>query len=487
MTARADLILANRAYLDHEAPRGTSEPNTTAIGGLLAALRPVIAPWSGTSGTTWIGAGRGPFDCEWVDAQGYELLATSRGPLRHRRLFFSEAVWNGHYGSVANSFLWPLLHLVREALPHRTGYYPVPVVPLRAEWAAHRAVNRAFASAACDEVPKATAWIHDYQLALAPAMLRANGYSGRIGFFLHTPFPDLSVATRYLDRQGLDCLREFIEGMLGADLCGLQSKADVDRFCLAAVRLCAAEQRDDGLYFEGRLVTTGAYPAGIDADELLAVAREAEPPSFLDALLTSPLPLVVGLDRADFTKGIPERLEAVAEAYRRGARFAYVGIAAPTRQGVAAYAQLPAAIATASDAAATAARETGNPFLHANTAITWPEVVALQRRADVMFTSSLADGLNLVPMQTAIAQSRRPQSERAVIITGRDAGVASAFAGFEADGMAPVDPLNADHLTRVLIDALAGRPGRVSDRLIESIRTNDALAWATRFLTDLEA
>ena len=103
-----------------------------------------------------------------------------------------------------------------------------------------------------------------------------------------------------------------------------------------------------------------------------------------------------------------------------------------------------------------------------------------------MFTSSLADGQNLVPLQAAIAQSVRPARERGVIITGRDAGVASAYAGFEADGLAVVDPLDEGQMVRALGEALKARPGRISDRLIAEVRARDALAWATRFLKDLE-
>ena len=118
----------------------------------------------------------------------------------------------------------------------------------------------------------------------------------------------------------------------------------------------------------------------------------------------------------------------------------------------------------------------------------WAQVdVALQRDASVVFTSSLADGQNLVPFQAAIAQSLRPPEERAVIVAGRDAGVCQTFQGFEADGLVPVDPLDADSMTFALTEALEGRPGRISDRLIDEVRRHDAQAWATGFLADLEA
>ncbi len=484
--ATAALILANRAYLDHEAPRGAPEPSAAANGGLLAAVRPVIAPWDGQKGTTWIGAGRGTYDRDWVDADGFELIPSFRGPVCHRRLFFDDKTWMGHYGAVANSFFWPLLHLVREPLPERTGYFPTPATPTAEEWADYEAVNASFADAGASQAGHPTAWVHDYQLALVPAMLRAHGFAGRVGFFLHTPFPDLAIAGRYLNRATLDHFREFVAGILGADLAGFQSEGDAHRFRKAAEALCGAEAGGATLRIDGRSVFTGAYPVSVDVDELLAIAEKAAPPAGMEAILDSGAPLVVGLERADFTKGIPERLRAIASAYRSGAKFAYVGVAAPTRGGVSAYAGLGEAIAAAAAEASEAAADAGCPFLQTQAMLSWPEVIGLQRRADVVFTSSLSDGLNLVPIQAAIAQSMKPAAERAVIITGRDAGVAQSFAGFEHDGLVPVDPLNHEAMTETLLAALNGKPGRVSDRLVAGIRENDALAWATRFLTDLE-
>jgi trehalose-6-phosphate synthase len=201
MPPRADLILANRAYLDHTQPPGliAAQPGN---GGLLAAVRPIIEPWKDGEGTTWIGVGRGEFDRDFCDERGIEFIDTPRGPLRHCRLFFDDATWAAHYKQVANSFLWPLLHLVREPLPDLTDYYPRPHLPTADEWAAYRRVNDAFALAALEQPRQGTCWVHDYQLGLAPGLLRRKGFPGRIGFFLHTPFPALDVASEFLDEAG---------------------------------------------------------------------------------------------------------------------------------------------------------------------------------------------------------------------------------------------------------------------------------------------
>ncbi len=486
MEPRAELILANRAYLDHAVAPGHDQPSQPAQGGLLAAVRPAIAPWDGASGTTWIGAGRGEHDRAWSDPDGYELIPTPSGSLRHRRLYFSAATWRGHYGAVANGFLWPLLHLVREPLPERTGYYPRPAAPSSDEWAQYESVNQRFARAALDDRSRAeSCWVHDYQLALVPHLLREGGFPGRIGFFLHTPFPDLALAARYLDDRGLGFLREVVSGIAAAGLAGFQTDSDAARFTTAAQALLGAEPAVGGLTVGGRFLRVGSYPVGIDVESLLSVARRAARSPLMEPAALAGVPTVVGLERADYTKGIPERLRAIARAYREGARFAYIGIAAPTREGVRSYQSLQPAIDAAAGEARAAARDAGLPFHQSRESAPWEEVVALQRDADVVFTSSLADGMNLVPLQAAVVQSLRPARERGLILTGRDAGVSEVYRGYETSGLVPVDPFDAAAMTAALVAALAGAPGRISDRLIAAVRAHDAQDWATRYLADL--
>lgn len=486
MEPRAGLILANRAYCDHDQPPAEERGVAAGNGGLLAALRPAIAPWVDGAGTTWIGAGRGACDRAFTDEHGVELIQTPRGPLRHRRLYFDDESWQGHYADAANDFLWPLVHLVTEVLPRRVSYYPEPKTPTDEAWEHYRSVNRAFAEAAMSDPDAESCWVHDYQLALVPGFLREAGAGLPIGFFLHTPFPELAVARQCLDDIGVERFRDFLRGILGADLVGLQTEGDVTRLKRAASALGLGTAGEAGVHVDGRAVPVGAYPVGIDPEEVRqAASRHAFPAEVAQALVPG-LPLVVGLERADFTKGIPERLGAIADVFERGIPFAYAGIAAPTREGVTAYDALGPAIAAGIRRCTAAAERVGGRFIYAETAVEWSGVVAVQQAADVVFTSSLADGMNLVPLQTVIAQAKRPQPERGVIITGRDAGVARAYAGYEKDGLVPVDPLDPAAMATALAEALAGRPGRISDRLVAAVRENDARAWAARFLGDLQ-
>lgn len=484
--AAADVIVANRAYLDHSVGPGEGEEPPAGKGGLVAAVAPVVQPWDGSTGTTWIGAGRGARDPAWVDADGYELIATERGPMRHRRLFFDDPVWEAHYGMVANSFLWPLLHLVRTPLPDLAPYFPRPLSPSDDDWQTYGAVNGAFADAAATSGRGEGAWIHDYQLGLAPAALRKRGYGGRIGFFLHTPFPSSTVAAEVLDARGRECFRQWVEGILGADLAGFQCPADVERFRDAVLRLGLGEDTGGALAVDGRTVRTGAFPVGIDFDGLVAVARSAQLPPVADEMADTGLPLIVGLERADYTKGIPERFAALAALARQGRRFAYLGVASPTREGVESYAALGTAIARGAEEAGQAVEVAGGRFRYIEQALSWPQVVSLLREADVVCTSSLADGMNLVPLQAVAAQSLRPADRRGVVTTGRDAGVASTYAGRERDGLVAIDPLDTASFAAALGKALEGKPGRISERLIGEVRARDARRWGDSFLEALK-
>ncbi len=480
----ADVIVANRAYRDHAVPPGEDEPPETGRGGLIAAVSPAVA--TGEGGTTWVGAGRGPCDAAYVDDRGDEELATVGGPLRHRRVFFDDETWDQFYAKVSNAFLWPMLHLVRVPLPERTGYVPRPIAlgDHPGAWRAFEEANEAYARAVVDAGRGESAWVHDYQLGLVPAYLRAGGYQGRIGFFLHTPVPDLTIVERVAGGAGLARLLDWTRGVLGADLVGLQSPADAARFAAMAGATGARVRRPGELDVEGRSVRFGAYPVGIDADDVARVAARAPGYGILSSL-KGDAPVVAGLEREDYTKGIPERLQAMAALWSAGRRFHYVGLASPTREGVPGYERFRAALDAALRMAVAAAERAGCTCIQEPAALQWEEVVAVLRDSDIVCTSSLADGMNLVPLQAAIAQSVKPAAERGVITMGRDTGAASAYAGFEDDGLVVVDPFDTATFSRTLAAAVAGRTARVSDRLVAAVRAGDAAAWAEGFLRDL--
>lgn len=483
--ASADVIVANRAYVDHTRPPGEPLP-TAGAGGLLVAVSPTIAR---DGSTTWVGAGRGQYDRDFTDDAGREdFPLPGGGSLAIRRVYLDEATWDGHYNEVANGFLWPMLHLVRGSLPNLTSYFPSPATPSTSDWEAFVRANRAFAEAAANCGRDESCWVHDYQLGLVPGFVRESGYAGAIGFFLHTPFPSLAVVRELVDDAGLAHVTAWVRGILGADLVGFQSAADVDRFAEAARELagCDAGTEDGGgvtLRFEGRRVRVEAFPVGIDFEQTVADAHSARLPALLGSRPRGPL--VAGLERADYTKGVPERLAAIRDLYREGAKFSYVGIASPTREGVAAYDRYRAECDALAAECAAAAPE-GYTFVSEAAPLEWAEVLGLMDAANVICTSSLSDGMNLVPLQAIAVHSLKPGGERGMTTAGRDAGVASAFAGFEREGLVTFDPLDHAAVVGALREAIEGHAGRISDRLVSAVRGHDAKDWGRGFLAALE-
>lgn len=476
------VIVANRLYAEEAVGEG-EQTNPRAAGGLVA----VVSPAAG-AGVAWVGGVGGNDDRDGAtpgSESSDEWVPTARGPLCQRRIRFARETWQGFYQWSANAFLWPLLHLVRP-FPRLREYFPVPLTPSAEAWAEYRSANRAYADTAV-ALESERAWVHDYQLGLVPAFLREAGFKGSVGFFLHTPFPEWEVANEFLDAAGRERFREWLEGVLAADLVGLQSSADARRLARAAHALTGAKEDPGGLRLGSRVVAVEPHPVGPDPTAVIELGRSIPDPPWLAQLRALGLPVVVGLERADYTKGVPERLRAVGRLLEKGRQFVHIGAEAPTRPDVPGYERLDRAIDDAVDAAREAAKRAGLPFEVRREALPWREVVALLRAADVLVAPSLADGMNLVPLQAAIAQAVRPEEARAVLVVGADTGVAACYGKqFVGAGLAIVDPLDDDALVRTIDDALDGHPGRISDEFIEAVLRHDARTWAEQYLARLE-
>ena len=195
------------------------------------------------------------------------------------------------YHGFANSTLWPLFH----GFPTRARFD-------RAGWDAYGRVNRRFAEAAAGVAGDGElVWVHDYQLMLSPLYLRDRTPAARLAFFLHIPFPPFDLFRL------LPWDRELLRGLLASDLIGFHSQGYVRNFLDCVERLLGVRIDRDAQLIEhgGRTVRVGAFPLGIDFDlyDTRARARRRRP--------TRPTARVVlGVDRLDYTKGIPERIRA---------------------------------------------------------------------------------------------------------------------------------------------------------------------------------
>jgi trehalose-6-phosphate synthase len=515
-----DLLVANRSYLDHDTPPGEEAPRAIA-GGLLAALQNALEPSTEThDGTVWIGAALGKYDREFVDEQGRELIARNGDYVRGRRVFVEPERWDAYYRRVANRGLWPLLHCNEVRLDQLKEYFPTPELSAVDDFEQFKAANRQFGEAAFDEFvrrergPK-SAWIHDYHLPFVSAHLRSRlrevgrDEEATIGYFLHTPFVNLRLFEDDLltnpDTRGF--LASLLEALLVNDLVGFQSRGDADR-CAEALAMVMPDVRvrqlESGSFEAQRggnaRITYGrAMPISIDV-EAARISITADEP--IEHVLPDGRPLrevmeeyrqqgirvLVGLDRTDYTKGIPERIQIVGHLLEMGERVVYLGFGAPTRPGVPAFDALVDLVRTEAERVNQrfAGTLSWEPVQFHYAFLPLSDIFRIMRDADVVLTTSLSDGLNIVPLQTIAAQSLLPAERRHLAVAGKNTGIGRALERFAegGHGFATVDPLDPPGAARRLAQSLRADE-RISDALVDYVREHDVHHWSASFLAAL--
>jgi len=453
------VVVANRLPVDRvEGPDGQLSWKT-APGGLVTALEPVMRNRSGL----WVG---------WPGSPDEDLAPFEQGGLGLVPVRLSAGEVADYYEGFSNATIWPLYHDVL-----------APPEYHREWWQSYVEVNRRFAEAAAAvAAPGATVWVQDYQLQLVPADLRRLRPDLRIGFFLHIPFPPAELFARLPWRD------RVIEGLLGADLIGFQTVAGAQNFTrMARSRLGAARNRDLLTLADGRVVAARPYPIAIDTRGFQSLAKTPavrERAAQVRRDLGDPETLFLGVDRLDYTKGIPQRIRAFGELLAEGrldpAKVAFVQIATPSRERVGEYRRLR------DEMDRLVGRINGDHGLIGRAPITYlhsgfgrEEMAALYRAADVMVVTPLRDGMNLVAKEYIACRLRN-----------QGALVLSEFAGaaHELRQAYLVNPFDIDALKDVMTQAAGDLP-RERQRRMRSLRRqvfeHDIDRWAGAFLDDL--
>ncbi|MGH7162679.1 MAG: trehalose-6-phosphate synthase, partial [Planctomycetota bacterium] len=447
--------------------RSASDPpdgRRRGVGGLVSALEPVLRAregvWLGWSGRTLARAGATNFG---LDDTAEPKLAWVDLP---------EELQRHYYDGFCNSALWPLLHS-----------FGARVRVSERDWDAYRRANDAFAAAAEPLVGRDdTVWIHDYHLFLLGKGLRERGHRGPIGLFLHVPFPgpDLWFILPWAE--------ELFDALLSLDLVGFQTPAHVASFRQCAGEIPAAFVGDDAIEYRGARTRVGAFPIGIlpegfqgppSASAAQAVARLTR--------AIAPGRLILGVDRLDYTKGIPERLTAFARLlelhpeWRR--KVSLVQISVPSREDVPAYAEQRDRVEQI------VGRTNGQfgdadwvPIRYLYRSFGRGQLSALYRCAAVGYVTPLRDGMNLVAKEYVAAQD---PEDPGVLLLSRFAGAAHELKDALITNPWHVDGLARD-LDRALRMGLEERRMR-HQRLLDVVSRTTALTWAEDFLSALAA
>jgi trehalose 6-phosphate synthase/phosphatase len=419
-------------------------------GGLVSALEPVLEQRGGVW-VGWPGVQLATAD-EMPDAgTSYRIVPVPLGRDEVR----------GFYHGFANGTLWPLFH----GFPTRAHFE-------RAGWDAYGLANQHFAAAAAAVAEGGNVvWVHDYQLMLTPASVRERLPQTRLAFFLHIPFPPFDIFRL------LPWDRELLRGLLACDLIGFHSQGYVRNFFDCVERLLGVRVDRDAQLVEhgGRIVRVGAFPLGIDFGAWESRARAA-PPTDLP-----PPHVVLGVDRLDYTKGIPERLRAFERLLElhpeHRERVVLLQLAIPSRSEVAEYRRLKREI---DELVGRINGRFGTPqwapihYLHRGTS---PEhLVALYRDAHVALVTPLRDGMNLVAKEYVACQVSDP----GVLVLSRFAGASETMR--EA---LLVNPYNVDATAASLHRALTMEESERRSRMAAlrwRERRSNVHAWVNDFL-----
>jgi trehalose 6-phosphate synthase/phosphatase len=458
------LIVSNRMPSTVRVGRGGIEL-VQSTGGLATGLRPAHERMNGLW-FGWPGTSRRLSPAQ--RAQMDERLAA----LRLVPIHLSATDVRRFYHGFSNGVLWPLFHYSLDKIPIHQN-----------DWRTYRDVNARFADAVAARHQRGDlVWVHDYQLALVPALLRERIPDARIAFFLHIPFPSSEVF------RVLPWRTEILRGMLGADLIGFHTLAYMRHFSMSLMRVLGLETDIDRVWHEQREVRLGVYPMGIDAAAFDAMSREHKVVEEAAAIRRQAdgEAIVLGVDRLDYTKGIPLRLLAFERLLEREPslreRVRFVEVAAPSREEVGAYAEFERSVDEL------VGRINGKhgtprwtPIHYVHRSATQKRLVALYLAADVMAVTPLRDGLNLVAKE--FVASRADLS--GVLLLSEFAGVAS-----EMSEALLVHPHDVDALAQSLSQARQrGKEERA--RRMTAMRkrlfTYHVQRWADDILGDLRA
>ena len=450
------MVVSNRLPVSVRTRRGRSKLER-APGGLVAALDPALRERGGT----WVGWPGGPLPAgdplERIGREfGYRLV-----PVR-----LSQSELRRFYLGFANGTLWPLLHS-----------FPTRMRLDRDEWASYEDVNRRFAAAASEVGGERDLfWIHDYQLLRAAAYLRRERPAARIAFFLHVPFPAYDLF------RILPWDREVLRGLLACDLVGFHCPGYAANFLDCAERLLGARvDREAGKVEHGeRTVTIGAFPLGIDCDRYAKWASEAAPRE------PGGERIVLGVDRLDYTKGLPEKIRAFERLLElhpeHRERVVLLQIAEPTRDQVPEYQRLKRQVdELVGNVNGRFATSRWTPIRYLHRSLSPEELAGSYRDAQVALVTPLRDSMNLVTKEYVICQVDEP----GVLVLSRLAGAAETM-----QETLRVNPYNTDQVTAALHQALTMDVSERTARmraLQRRERRSGVHSWVATFLRTANA
>jgi trehalose 6-phosphate synthase len=446
-----------------------ADPRKSAAGGLAVALADVL----NATGGLWFGWSGKIIEQEQGGAASEgELHTHQAGPVKLVTVDLSRPDHDSYYAGYSNGVLWPVFHYRLDLADFNPGYI-----------AGYRRVNQLFARKLAPLLkPDDVIWVQDYHLIPLAAELRALGCTQHIGHFLHIPLPPPLILAAI---PGHDWL---VRTLFSYDLLGFQSQADLGHFAAYAQAEAHAQPLGDGRWRAfNRTVQAGAYPIGIDVEEFEALTHASEGREMYERMRIeySRRKLLVGVDRLDYSKGLPQRMQAFREmlrSYPETRKSAtLIQIASPSREDVSAYTDILHELESVTGSI------NGNygevdwmPVRYIHRTMARARLPGLYRAARVALVTPLRDGMNLVAKEFVAAQD---PADPGVLVLSRFAGAAEQMG--QAVLVNPYDVEGTAAAIHLALEMPLEERRHRHQALLAGLRRQDVHWWCDGFLEAL--
>ena len=385
-------------------------------------------------------------------------------------IFLSQRDAENYYYGFCNKTIWPLFH-----------HFPLYTSYSRSFWETYKRVNQIFCDAVVEIAePGDVIWVHDFQLMLLPGLIREKLSDASIGFFLHVPFPSFEVFRL------LPWRKQIIEGFLGADLIGFHTNDYVLHFLDSVHRLLGHEHAFGQISAGNRVTKVDVFPMGIDYKRFAAAVTDPEVQKGIQRIhkKLGDRKIILSIDRLDYTKGIPQRLEAFDlflennPEYRE--KVTLILVVVPSRTGVERYVQIKNRVDEL------VGKINGKhgiigwvPIWYLYRFQPFHSLVALYNLADAALVTPMRDGMNLIAKEFLATKTDR----RGVLILSEMAGASK-----ELGEAIIVNPNNQEEIARAINEALIMPEEEQIERnrtMQKRLQRYNVVRWGTDFMDAL--
>jgi alpha,alpha-trehalose-phosphate synthase [UDP-forming] len=470
MTDYQMIVVANREPYIHRFAGDTIECQRPASG-MAAAVDPVMR----AAGGVWVAHGSGDADRATVDQADHVSVPPEDPSYTLRRVWLTKEEEEGYYHGLANEGLWPLCHVT----------FTRPVFKSK-DWETYRKVNALFGDAVLQEADDRPTFvfIQDYHFALLPRYLKDRNPNLIIAQFWHIPWPNRETFRVFPWKD------ELLDGLLGNDLLGFHLRYHCQNFLETIERTIEAriDHGQSEIVRNNKSTLVRPFPISIDFERQAALALSTEveqEKKKLERQLRQRGDLVaVGIERIDYTKGIPERLQALDRFFERfpdyRERLTYIQVGVPSRVHIPMYRAIDEEIDCLVERINWKwSTSKWRPLIYFKRHFSMVEMTALHRIANIFIVSSLHDGMNLVAKEFVASRS----DEDGVLLLSQFAGSA-----VELTDAVLFNPFAIDEMAEAIHQAVempSAERKRRMQRMRSAVQDNNVYRWAGKILSAL--